>query len=223
MCRSRLKIQKRLLTLQWRLAEDRIINAERRKLEDERFGTDVEQEEPEEVLQNGVKKMIFVLKFISKTYGPMARNKLMFEKEMRDAQRRTRKAKKKIQSHFNLVQKTSGSGSALADIAMDAIAANGHGSPREAWGMDFASISKDGRSRAGAGRTASRKGATDLETDGEGQGQESRRSRSRTKSRSKSRSKSRQRAASSGDGDGDFQGVAPDSDPSGPPGAVKGD
>ena len=40
--------QKRLLFLQWRLAEDRIIRDERTRLEDERFGVDVEQEEEEE-------------------------------------------------------------------------------------------------------------------------------------------------------------------------------
>ena len=37
-----------VLFLQWRLAEDRIIRDERTRLEDERFGVDVEQEEEEE-------------------------------------------------------------------------------------------------------------------------------------------------------------------------------
>ena len=225
------KDRDRLLFLQWRLAEDKIIRNERAVLEEERFGTEVEQEEPEEVLKNGVKKMIFVLKFISKTYGPMARNKLMFEKEMRDAQRRTRKAKKKLQSAVKLVQMTSGSGSALASMAVGQGSPQQQqqqGSPRQAWGMDFASLAEEGRVKQPRGeRERSRRSKDkDKEPEPEGGADDERRGRSKSRSgkskssSSKSKSsRSKSRGGAQNDGE-TWDGIALDADPSGPPGAV---
>jgi len=212
--------QKRLLFLQWRLAEDRVIRQARAALEEERFGVEIEQVEPEEVLQNGVKKMIFVLKFISKTYGPMARNKLMFEKEMRDAQRRTRRAKKKFQSAAKLVQLASaGPPGGLASIAKVAHAA-ADGSPRPlptAWGLDV----EKGRTGTGNGneeenskdaRRDRKSSAASSSKRASGEGDERRKSSKSSKSSSdkdKARKPKRSKSKRSENDGGDFAEVLP--------------
>jgi hypothetical protein len=193
--------QARLRFLQWRLAEDKLIKAELAKLEEERLGVAVEQEEAEEPLRNGVWKMIFVLKFISKTYGPMARNRSLFERELRDAQRRTRRAKKRFKSMADLVQKTSGSLRA-SSLRESSTAAGGHGLPHEAWGMAFATV-KEGRRSGGREKNGGDEDRPAQESQGNS------RSRKRNKIR---RSKSSQSATAPTDDDGDgFRSIAPDS------------
>jgi len=64
----------RLIELQWRLAEDRVIKAEKERLENLQLNGPEEVKEVEVQEPMHVMKMIYILKFISKIAGPWLRN-----------------------------------------------------------------------------------------------------------------------------------------------------
>ncbi len=132
-----------------------------------------------------------------RTYGPMARNRRMFEQEIKQAQRRTRRSQKKFRKAASLVQSTTRSGKALSSLTRGQT----EGTGAMAW--EEGAEGKEKRKRKE--KRKKKKGEPSERTDRES-GKEKERNRSSKKKKNRDRSRREE----------DFESVAP-----GPPGLVQ--
>ena len=127
----------------------------------------------------------------------MARNRRMFEQEIKQAQRRTRRSQKKFRKAASLVQSTTRSGKALSSLTRGQT----EGTGAMAW--EEGAESKEKRKKRQEKRKKKKKGEPSERTDREG-GEEKERKKKKKKNRDRSRREE------------EFEGVAPQA----PPGLV---
>ena len=127
----------------------------------------------------------------------MARNRRMFEQEIKQAQRRTRRSQKKFRKAASLVQSTTRSGKALSSLTRGQT----EGTGAMAW--EEGAEGKEKRKKRKEKRKKKKKGEPSERTDREG-GEEKERKKKKKKNRDRSRREE------------EFEGVAPQA----PPGLV---
>ena len=127
----------------------------------------------------------------------MARNRRMFEQEIKQVQRRTRRSQKKFRKAASLVQSTTRSGKALSSLTRGQT----EGTGAMAW--EEGAEGKEKRKKRQEKRKKKKKGEPSERTDREG-GEEKERKKKKKKNRDRSRREE------------EFEGVAPQA----PPGLV---
>jgi hypothetical protein len=178
----------RLIFIQWRLREDKVIKAEKERLLDiQQNGVDEEDEEDEGIeLKPHVKRMIFILKFIAKISGPWLRNNALLFEQMNKAKDRTIKKEERRQRAEGLIK------SSLVTTPGGTTRPGRQGSQRRSGStVPSTPLSRSrerSRSRSrGLSTQGSHGESRGKSRDGERSSSKSRRSRTRSRSRSNSR------------------------------------